>query len=68
MAARKKKWNYRLLKPADWKMTLERYGVDYTPPLGGLGGQVPIESIVEEEDGLIVTFKNGDVWEIRRRR
>ena len=63
------RWRYRKLKAADWKLTLERHGVDYCPPLGGLGGQVPVESIEEvDADTLIVTFKNLDAWEIKRRR
>jgi hypothetical protein len=67
MSARKK-WNYRLLKAEDWKLTLKD-GVAYTPPLGGKGGPCPPESIdVEDDDNLVVTFKNDDVWEIRRRK
>jgi hypothetical protein len=69
MPPRRGRWKYRKLRAADWKLTLERYGVDYCPPLGGLGGQVPPERIEEvDDDTLIVTFKNRDEWEIKRLR
>jgi hypothetical protein len=55
--------HYRLPTLADFKHTFEKYGIDYKPPLGGEGGQLP-SSIIDHGDWLQIVFANGVAYKL----